>query len=36
MQRFLPNLLAAALAMTSLQAMAAADMVLFNVKVFTA
>ena len=36
MQRFLPNLLAAALAMTSLQAMAAADLVLFNGKVFTA
>ncbi|KJH73978.1 amidohydrolase [Pseudomonas sp. ES3-33] len=36
MQRFLPNLLAASLAMTSLQAMAAADLVLFNGKVFTA
>ena len=36
MQRFIPNLLAAALAFSSVQAMAAADLVLFNGKVFTA
>lgn len=36
MQRFIPNLLAAALALSSVQAMAAADLVLFNGKVFTA
>ncbi|EJM56477.1 amidohydrolase [Pseudomonas sp. GM48] len=34
--RFIPNLLAAALALSSVQAMAAADLVLFNGKVFTA
>ena len=36
MQRFIPNLLAAALAFSSVPAMAAADLVLFNGKVFTA
>lgn len=36
MPRFIPNLLAAALAVSSLQAMAAADLVLVNGKVFTA
>jgi predicted amidohydrolase YtcJ len=36
MQRFIPNLLAAALALSSVPAMAAADLVLFNGKVFTA
>ncbi|SEN51944.1 hypothetical protein SAMN04487857_12018 [Pseudomonas sp. ok272] len=36
MQRFIPNLLAAALALTSVHAMAAADLVLVNGKVFTA
>lgn len=36
MQRFIPNLLAAALAFASMQAMAAADLVLLNGKVFTA
>ena len=36
MQLFIPNLLAAALALSSVQAMAAADLVLFNGKVFTA
>ncbi len=34
--RLIPNLLAAALALSSVQAMAAADLVLFNGKVFTA
>ena len=36
MQRFIPTLLAAALAFSSVPAMAAADLVLFNGKVFTA
>lgn len=36
MQRFIPTLLAAALALASVPAMAAADLVLFNGKVFTA
>jgi len=36
MQRFIPSLLAAAVAFSSAQAMAAADLVLFNGKVFTA
>lgn len=36
MQRFIPSLLAAALTLASMQAMAAADLVLFNGKVFTA
>ena len=36
MQRFIPNLLAAALALTAIPAMAAADLVLFNGKVYTA
>ncbi|QLG92732.1 amidohydrolase [Pseudomonas yamanorum] len=36
MQRFVPSLLAAAVAFSSVQAMAAADLVLFNGKVFTA
>lgn len=36
MQRFVPGLLAAAVAFSSVQAMAAADLVLFNGKVFTA
>ena len=36
MQRLIPNLLAAALALTAVPAMAAADLVLFNGKVFTA
>jgi len=36
MQRLIPNLMAATLAFTSLQAMAAADLVLVNGKVFTA
>ena len=36
MQRFIPNLLAAALALAAVPAMAAADLVLFNGKVYTA
>ncbi len=36
MQRFIPRLLATALAFSSLEAMAAADLLLFNAKVFTA
>ncbi|MEK1844290.1 MAG: amidohydrolase, partial [Pseudomonas sp.] len=36
MRLFIPNLLTAALALSSVQAMAAADLVLFNGKVFTA
>ncbi|QJI29610.1 amidohydrolase [Pseudomonas sp. ADAK18] len=36
MQRFIPSLLAVAVAFSSVQAMAAADLVLFNGKVFTA
>jgi predicted amidohydrolase YtcJ len=36
MQRFIPSLLAAAMALASMQTMAAADLVLFNGKVFTA
>ncbi|MNO40994.1 N-substituted formamide deformylase precursor [compost metagenome] len=36
MQRFLPGLLTAAMALASTQAMAAADLILFNGKVFTA
>jgi predicted amidohydrolase YtcJ len=36
MQRFIPSLLAAAMAFSSMEAMAAADLLLFNGKVFTA
>ncbi|MBC9250210.1 amidohydrolase [Pseudomonas alcaligenes] len=36
MKRFIPNLLAAAVAFSSMESMAAADLVLFNGKVFTA
>ncbi|MWV13038.1 amidohydrolase family protein [Pseudomonas sp. R-28-1W-6] len=36
MKRFIPSLLASAIAFSSLEAMAAADLVLFNGKVFTA
>ncbi|WP_339408963.1 amidohydrolase [Pseudomonas sp. EA_35y_Pfl2_R5] len=36
MQRFIPSLLAAALAFSSMEAMAAADLLLFNGKVYTA
>jgi predicted amidohydrolase YtcJ len=36
MQRFIPNLLVAAIAFSSMEVMAAADLVLFNGKVFTA
>jgi predicted amidohydrolase YtcJ len=36
MKRFVPSLLASAVAFSSLEAMAAADLVLFNAKVFTA
>jgi hypothetical protein len=36
MQRFIPSLLAAALAFSSMEAMAAADLVFYNAKVFTA
>lgn len=36
MQRFIPSLLAAAIAFSSMEAMAAADLLLFNGKVFTA
>ncbi|AYC33651.1 amidohydrolase [Pseudomonas cavernae] len=36
MQRFIPNLLVAAMAFSSMEAMAAADLLLFNGKVFTA
>lgn len=36
MQRFIPRLLAAAIAFSSMEAMAAADLLLFNGKVFTA
>lgn len=36
MQRFIPSVLAAALAFSSMEAMAAADLLLFNAKVYTA
>ena len=35
MQRFIPSLMAAAMAFSSMEAMAAADLLLFNGKVFT-
>ncbi len=36
MKRFIPNLLMAAVSFASMEAMAAADLVLFNGKIFTA